>query len=70
MLLGEEFILDKHYKLERLLGSGAYGVVCEVIDQRTDIKYAIKKCKNVFVSIQLQLPTMSLMLISLFVFLE
>ena len=40
--LGEEFLLDQHLTVESLLGSGAYGVVCEVIDQRNGSRHAVK----------------------------
>ena len=39
---GEEFLLDQHLTVESLLGSGAYGVVCEVIDQRNGSRHAVK----------------------------
>lgn len=56
--VGEEFLLDEYYQVERILGSGAYGIVCEVLDQRSGMRFAIKKCKNVFLSRSIALRTL------------
>merc|ERR1712154_345172 len=45
---GEKFELFTWLKPTKLLGEGAYAAVCEVIDQRTKKKYAIKKNRDVF----------------------
>jgi len=45
---GELFVLYDYYKATRILGSGAYAVVCEAVDLRTGRKVAIKKNKDVF----------------------
>jgi len=39
----EVFVLYDHYQPVKILGSGAYAVVCEAIDTRTGRKVAIKK---------------------------
>lgn len=41
------FRLPKHFQVIRSLGQGAYGVVCEVQDERSQQHYAIKKCINI-----------------------
>lgn len=46
---GERFEVPQRYRLLRVLGKGAYGIVCSALDMRTGIKCAIKKCKNLFV---------------------
>ena len=45
---GEKFELYTWLKPTKLLGEGAYAAVCEVVDQRTGKKYAIKKNRDVF----------------------
>ena len=42
LLEGELFLLDEHLRVDELLGSGAYGVVCEVTDTRDGSKHAVK----------------------------
>lgn len=44
----EIFELYEYYKPIRLVGSGAYAVVCEAIDERTKKRVAIKKNKHIF----------------------
>ena len=44
----EIFELYEYYKPIRLIGSGAYAVVCEAIDERTKKRVAIKKNKHIF----------------------
>ncbi|ETO24369.1 hypothetical protein RFI_12788, partial [Reticulomyxa filosa] len=44
----ETFVLYDFYQPVRIIGSGAYAVVCEAIDTRTGRKVAIKKNKGVF----------------------
>ncbi|EGR28990.1 protein kinase domain protein [Ichthyophthirius multifiliis] len=45
---GIKFIVYDYYKLIKTIGSGAYGVVCSAIDQRTGQKVAIKKIQDTF----------------------
>jgi len=45
---GETFELFPWLKPTKLLGEGAYAAVCEVVDQRTNKKYAVKKNRDVF----------------------
>jgi len=45
---GEPFTIYEYYEPKRILGQGAYAVVCEAVDLRTGTKVAIKKNKNVF----------------------
>jgi len=44
----EIFELYEYYKPVRLIGSGAYAVVCEAIDLRNNKRVAIKKNKHIF----------------------
>jgi len=44
----EKFILDRRYEPTRKLGRGAYGMVVQAKDTKTDTKVAIKKNKDVF----------------------
>jgi len=44
----EIFELYEYYKPIRLIGSGAYAIVCEAIDERTKKRVAIKKNKHIF----------------------
>eukprot|EP00494_Astrolonche_serrata_P024472 UN24730 len=45
---GEKFKIYDYYKPVKILGHGAYAVVCEAVDLRTGKKVAIKKNKDVF----------------------
>jgi len=45
---GEKFLVYEYYQPVRILGHGAYAVVCEAVDLRTGRKVAIKKNKDVF----------------------
>jgi len=45
---GVHFKLYKHYTPTRILGSGAYAIVCEAVNSRTGSYVAIKKNRNVF----------------------
>lgn len=45
---GEKFELYSYLKPTKILGEGAYATVCEVIDTRTSMKYAVKKNRDVF----------------------
>lgn len=45
---GETFRLYSYYKPIKIIGSGAYGVVCSAIDKRNNKKVAIKKCTGIF----------------------
>jgi len=47
-LKGEKFVVYEYYQPTRILGHGAYAVVCEAVDLRTGQKVAIKKNKGVF----------------------
>ncbi|ORZ06083.1 kinase-like domain-containing protein [Absidia repens] len=42
------FVVDDKYKFERVLGLGAYGVVCSTINTETNERCAIKKIYNLF----------------------
>jgi serine/threonine protein kinase len=44
----QTFEIPKHYTLLKVLGFGAYGIVCSCLDERNGEKVAIKKCKDVF----------------------
>ena len=44
----EEFDLDSSLRVVDYLGEGAYGVVCQAVNDQSHEAYAIKKCKNVF----------------------
>merc|ERR1712087_283758 len=48
----EIFELYEYYKPIRLIGRGAYAVVCEAIDERTKKRVAIKKNKHIFEDIR------------------
>jgi serine/threonine protein kinase len=48
---GEKFELYSYLKPTKMLGEGAYAAVCEVVDQRTKKKYAVKKNRDVFSNI-------------------
>lgn len=46
---GEYFCVDQRYKLIKVLGRGAYGVVCSANDEKLNgSKVAVKKIANVF----------------------
>merc|ERR1711879_663258 len=45
---GESFEVYDFYKPTKILGHGAYAVVCEALDLRTNKSVAIKKNKGVF----------------------
>jgi len=47
-LKGEKFEVFDYYQPTKILGHGAYAVVCEAIDLRNGQKVAIKKNKDVF----------------------
>ncbi|KAJ4770431.1 Mitogen-activated protein kinase [Rhynchospora pubera] len=42
------FELDANYEPIKILGRGAYGVVCSAVNKETDEKVAVKKIKDVF----------------------
>jgi len=48
---GEKFSVYDYYKPTKIIGHGAYAVVCEAIDRRTGKSVAIKKNKNVFIEL-------------------
>jgi mitogen-activated protein kinase 1/3 len=45
---GQTFTIDSKYRLIKVMGHGAYGVVISAQDKNTGQEYAIKKCHNVF----------------------
>ena len=45
---GIPFRLQKHFSIIKKIGQGAYGIVCEIIDRRSQRHYAVKKCTNMF----------------------
>jgi mitogen-activated protein kinase 1/3 len=45
---GHSFDVPKHYNVVKLIGIGAYGVVCACVDNRDRRRVAIKKCHSVF----------------------
>lgn len=45
---GEKFTVFEYYEPQRILGHGAYAVVCEALDTRSGKKVAIKKNRQVF----------------------
>jgi len=45
---GEKFVVYDYYQPVKILGHGAYAVVCEALDLRNGQKVAIKKNKGVF----------------------
>lgn len=55
---GEIMALNEGFKFHRILGSGAYGMVCEVTDMKKGVKYAVKKCFNIFKSQSVALRTL------------
>lgn len=42
------FVVDKKYEYIKLMGGGAYGVVCAALNRETGHKVAIKKIPNAF----------------------
>ena len=40
--------MDSKYKFIKLMGGGAYGVVCSALNTKTGEKVAIKKIPNAF----------------------
>jgi len=48
-LKGTKFVVPAYYKVTKTLGHGAYGVVAEALDTRTNQTVAIKKISNLFV---------------------
>lgn len=44
---GVPFRLQKHYSIIKQIGQGAYGIVCEIVDRRSQRHYAVKKCANI-----------------------
>lgn len=47
---GETFVLPKRYVVNKIIGRGAFGVVCAGIDVETREKIAIKKIKKIFIN--------------------
>jgi serine/threonine protein kinase len=45
---GTKFVIDRFYSPLKVLGSGAYGVVCACLDTRKNKKVAVKKVKSAF----------------------
>ena len=45
---GVDFKVPDHYKIQKFLGQGAYGIVVEAIDSRSNTHVAIKKLEKVF----------------------
>lgn len=43
-----KFSVNKKYKFLKMMGGGAYGVVCSALNQSTNKKVAIKKIGNAF----------------------
>lgn len=43
-----KFTVDKKYKFLKMMGGGAYGVVCSALNQKNNEKIAIKKIGNAF----------------------
>ena len=53
-----EFLVDARYRSVKLIGSGAYGIVCSAIDSVTRSRVAIKKILNAFSHIRLARRTL------------
>jgi len=49
---GEEFKIWDYYTPTKVIGVGAYGVVIEALDTRTNTKVAIKKNKSIFADLE------------------
>mmetsp|Transcript_125402 Transcript_125402/g.360284 ORF Transcript_125402/g.360284 Transcript_125402/m.360284 type:complete len:427 (+) Transcript_125402:115-1395(+) len=45
---GDSWKLPDRYKVQKLIGSGSYGSVCEAEDLQTQQMIAIKRCKHLF----------------------
>ena len=45
---GSPFVVESHYVLERVVGSGAYGTVVSGVDVRTGTRVAVKKVPNTY----------------------
>jgi beta-1,4-N-acetylglucosaminyltransferase len=45
---GSPFVVESHYVLERVVGSGAYGTVVSGVDVRTETRVAVKKVPNTY----------------------
>jgi mitogen-activated protein kinase 1/3 len=45
---GTTFVVDTHYEYIKLIGRGAYGVVCSAKDRKRKCKVAIKKVHDAF----------------------
>jgi mitogen-activated protein kinase 1/3 len=43
-----KFTVDKKYKFLKMMGGGAYGIVCSALNEKTKQKVAIKKIGNAF----------------------
>lgn len=49
---GTRFEVPLHYTVLKVLGFGAYGLVCSALNTKTNEKVAIKKCRDVFRDIE------------------
>lgn len=45
---GVNFVVPDYYKVTKMLGQGAYGIVVEAVDNRNNTHVAIKKLEKVF----------------------
>ncbi|ORC86853.1 mitogen-activated protein kinase 3, partial [Trypanosoma theileri] len=45
---GSQFEVPKKYTLLKILGMGAYGIACSCLNEETQDKVSIKKCRDVF----------------------
>lgn len=45
---GTTFVVDSHYEYIKLIGKGAYGIVCSAKDKKNNRKVAIKKVHDAF----------------------
>lgn len=48
IIRGQSFDVDKEYQLKKLIGYGAYGIVCSAVETQTNRSVAIKKITNIF----------------------
>lgn len=53
--LGHTFVVDEKYEFIKLIGIGAYGVVCAATNKKNDSKVAIKKVKSIFLYISINI---------------